>query len=562
MDKNTFLAFFLIMLVLLFTPRYMELVAPQQQDPDQRVDSLLSQRPDQYAEKPIHNKTKALEKSRISTSQARVEKQKEILTTIKTPLYTATISSFCGGSITKMTMNNYTKEIVDENNNIIDTVLVDIIKFDRDHPNLAVTITDLDGVALETTGPWALEREPSFETINETTSLVYKKEVFPNQFIYKELIFDPTNYSIIINLDLLSINNKIFRDVGIGWYGGLATTEKNDKDDQTYFKSYVFQGEELEDLKIGTSDKKEEKLFNGSTDWVATRTKYFTSALIPINRSLVSGAKLAGRKNNIETYDASLTFNGDLENSFLLYLGPLEYDRISELGVGLESIMDFGWSFIRPISKGVLYSLKAIHNYIPNYGFVLIVFSFLVKILVYPLTKKSYQSTTAMQAIQPEITALKEKYKSNPQKLNQATMALYKEKGVNPLGGCLPMLLQMPLLFALFVVFRTTIELRAEPFIWWIKDLSAPDIIIMLPFEIPIYGGHVAALPIFMVISMFIQQKMMSPGPQQPQQKTMQYFMTGFFFLIFNSFPSGLNLYYTLFNILTIAQQKLLPSDS
>ena len=119
MDKNTFLAFFLIMIVLLFTPRYMELVAPQQQDSDQRVDSLLSQRPDQYAEKPIHNKTKALEKSRISTSQAKVEKQKEILTTIKTPLYTATISSFCGGSITKMTMNNYTKEIVDENNNTL-----------------------------------------------------------------------------------------------------------------------------------------------------------------------------------------------------------------------------------------------------------------------------------------------------------------------------------------------------------------------------------------------------------------------------------------------------------
>ena len=146
------------------------------------------------------------------------------------------------------------------------------------------------------------------------------------------------------------------------------------------------------------------------------------------------------------------------------------------------------------------------HEHIPNYGFVLIVFAFLVKLLVYPLTKKSYQSTTAMQAIQPEVNAIREKYKSNPTKMNQATMALYKEKGVNPLGGCLPMLLQMPLLFALFVVFRTTIELRAEPFIWWIRDLSAPDVI-NLPFSVPIYGAHVAALPILMVVSMFIQQK-------------------------------------------------------
>jgi len=177
------------------------------------------------------------------------------------------------------------------------------------------------------------------------------------------------------------------------------------------------------------------------------------------------------------------------------------------------------------------------------------------------LTKKSYQSTSAMQAIQPEVNALREKYKSNPTKLNQATMELYKKRGVNPLGGCLPMLLQMPLLFALFIVFRTTIELRAEPFVWWVKDLSSPDIIVNLPFHIPIYGSHIAALPIFMVVSMFIQQKMMmTGGAQAAQQKTMQYFMTAFFFLIFNSFPAGLNLYYTLFNVLTIAQQKLVPT--
>jgi YidC/Oxa1 family membrane protein insertase len=224
--------------------------------------------------------------------------------------------------------------------------------------------------------------------------------------------------------------------------------------------------------------------------------------------------------------------------------------------------MDFGWAFIRPISKAVLFSLKKMHEYIPNYGFVLILFSICVKLLVFPLTKKSYQSTAAMQLIQPEVAAIKEKHSSNPQKVNQLTMQLYKDKGVNPLGGCLPMMLQMPLLFALFIVFRTTIELRMEPFVWWIKDLSSPDIIFNLPFTIPIYGAHVAVLPMLMVVSMFIQQRMMSGGAaQQPQQKTMQYFMTAFFFLMFNSFPSGLNLYYTLFNVLTILQQKLIPTN-
>ena len=138
---------------------------------------------------------------------------------------------------------------------------------------------------------------------------------------------------------------------------------------------------------------------------------------------------------------------------------------------------------------------------------------------------------------------------------------------MNPLGGCLPMLLQMPLLIALFTVFRSTIELSGEPFVFWINDLSAPDVIFNLPFKIPIYGDFVCALPIIMALSMYAQQKMMTVGgPQQEQQKIMMYFMMGFFFLLFNSFPSGLNLYYTLFNVLTIAQQKLTgsghPGDS
>ena len=223
--------------------------------------------------------------------------------------------------------------------------------------------------------------------------------------------------------------------------------------------------------------------------------------------------------------------------------------------------MNFGWFIVRPISKFVLWALKSMHLYIPNYGIILIIFSILVKLVVYPLTKKSYESTRAMQAIQPEINNLKEKYKNNPTKLNQKTMELYKKKGVNPIGGCLPMLLQMPLLFALFTVFRSTIELRGEPFVWWIKDLSAPDILFYIPFKIPLYGDFVCALPILMALSMFVQQRMMmatTGGPQEQQQKLMQYFMMVFFFLLFNGFPSGLNLYYTLFNVLTIAQQKLI----
>ena len=330
-------------------------------------------------------------------------------------------------------------------------------------------------------------------------------------------------------------------------------------EDKSYFKAVVYQGNELEELKINKGKNETKKLI-GATDWAAIRTKYFVTAFIPKKPETIRYTELFGHSAKQENYGMAFAFDCFQESSFTLYHGPLEYEKIKTFNVGLDEIMDFGWGFIRPISKGVLFSLKRIHDYIPNYGVVLIVFSILVKILVFPLTKKSYQSTAAMQEIQPEVSALREKHKNNPQKLNQATMELYKKRGVNPLGGCLPMLLQMPLLFALFQVFRTTIELRNEPFVWWIKDLSSPDIIIPLSFEIPLYGDHIAFLPILMALSTYVQQKMMSGGVQQPQQKMMQNFMMVFFFLIFNNFPSGLNLYYTLFNILTIAQQKLLPA--
>ncbi|HIB05369.1 MAG TPA: membrane protein insertase YidC [Candidatus Marinimicrobia bacterium] len=232
------------------------------------------------------------------------------------------------------------------------------------------------------------------------------------------------------------------------------------------------------------------------------------------------------------------------------------------MGNDIPSIMNFGIAPIRPISKGVLWLLKFLHQFIPNYGLVLVLFSILIKIVVYPLTKKSYQSTKEMQAVQPLVAALREKHKKDPAKLNKATMALYKEHGVNPLGGCLPLLLQMPLLFALFQVFRSTIELRNAPFFWWIKDLSSPDIVYNLPFSLPLYGDHIAVLPIVMGFTMFLQQKMM-PTQASGQQKFMSYFMTGFFILLFNNFPSGLNLYYTLFNVFTILQQKFLtPTQS
>tara|TARA_B100001250_G_scaffold413944_1_gene449895 strand:- start:9420 stop:11090 length:1671 start_codon:yes stop_codon:yes gene_type:complete len=549
MDRNTLLAFFLIALVLILTPKYLEVFAPQRFEESQTENLDLPS--DKKAPKNSINKSTPLNEFSDSLKMASGPRTEESLFTIENELYTLVLSSAGGGTFKSFSFKNYFDQ---------DSQFVNLIN-DSLPKNLTVDARWSNGALLNLETPWEHKGYFNGGTINRETTLDFFFKVSDGVFIRKSLTFFPDSYRVLCAIDASSVPVGVLSDeAGFGWVGGLSPTEANVEDDQVYFNAYAYLGGEQEKLKV-KEGKPETKTFNGYVDWTAIRTKYFVVAILPEDPMSIRGVVISGLKNASETYQTILNFNTYKESVFELYVGPLEYTRINNLGKDLESIMDFGWAFIRPISKAILYTLTEMHAYIPNYGFILIIFSVLIKLIVYPLTKKSYQSTAAMQKIQPELATIRDKYKNNPQKLNQAQMQLYKKKGVNPLGGCLPMLIQMPLLFALFVVFRTTIELRAEPFIWWIKDLSTPDAIINLPFHIPIYGSHIAILPIFMVISMFIQQRMMSGGAmQQPQQKTMQYFMTAFFFLMFNNFPSGLNLYYTLFNVLTILQQKLVPN--
>ena len=426
--------------------------------------------------------------------------------------------------------------------------------------NILLSFKDFNGNQIQLDEGWVLQSKTENYYIDAVESITYTNTLNDKK-ITKVLTFYPDRFLVDIDIDLTAIaNNTLANSYTLTWVGGIPPTEKDSVTESTYFYSYLYQGGEMLDVKVSQGETFSNE-YKGQTDWVATRSKYFVTCLFDDSGDQIGGSTISASYTEKELYDLSISLQSNKVANVSLYIGPLEYERIKNLGVNLESVMDFGWAIIRPISKGVLWVLKSMNKVIPNYGVILIIFSVLVKLIVYPLTKKSYQSTQAMQAIQPEINKLREKYKNNPTKLNQATMELYKKRGVNPLGTCFPMLLQMPLLFALFTVFRSTIELRGEPFVFWIKDLSAPDVIFYLPFKVPLYGDYVCALPILMALSMFAQQKMAQPtgvtGPQADQQKMMQYFMMGFFFLLFNSFPSGLNLYYTLFNVLTIAQQKL-----
>lgn len=386
------------------------------------------------------------------------------------------------------------------------------------------------------------------------------------RFYYNSYSFD-----VIIrfqNLQDYVINRKYF----LGWKNGLPPTEENVNDDLNYSRAYTYMAEEL--INMDASDKFGEKDFNGRVDWAAIRTKYFLVSLLPDNPGMTNGVSISGVKTKVNDRPEK-EYNFTIDNqfqpvplysdTFMVYLGPLDYYILKKYNVDLQTlVMNRDWyeRLFRPISLLIIPAFKFLHRFIPNYGFVIIIFSILIKLVLHPLTKKSYQSMSEMQYLQPKMTEMREKYKDDPQRMNKELMRLYKEHGVNPLGGCLPMLLQMPVLFALFIVFRSTIQLRSQPFILWINDLSAPDTL-HLGFSLPLVGNSLHVLPVLMGLTMIWQSKI---SMTDPKQKFMTYLMPLFMIFIFYSLPSGLNLYYAVFNVLSMAQtyfikKKMHPGD-
>jgi YidC/Oxa1 family membrane protein insertase len=241
-----------------------------------------------------------------------------------------------------------------------------------------------------------------------------------------------------------------------------------------------------------------------------------------------------------------------------LYYGPNSITILRKEGMELEKLVFLGKNIIGWINRFMIIPIfNWLDNYIGSYGIIILILTIIIKIVLFPLTFKSYQSTAKMQVLKPLVDELSKKFpkKEDALKKQQATMDLYKRAGVNPMGGCLPMLLQMPILFAMFRFFPISIELRQEHFLW-ATDLSTYDSILNLPFTIPIYGSHVSLFTLLMTASTLLTMKMTgsSPGSDQPGMKMMMYMMPVMFMLILNNFSSGLTYYYFLANILTYLQ--------
>lgn len=373
--------------------------------------------------------------------------------------------------------------------------------------------------------------------------------------VVKSLNFKADTYMIETQVSVSGPGSETIRAVVVGWQSGLASTEKNVKDDRRGFAglTYLVEGG-LEKKSLGDVKKQDVIQTGGDIGWAGTKTKYFLAAFVPmdaeqpISRSFLGGDEVIGMSLQTRRSESGT-------QAYLLYVGPLNYNDLKTFELGLEGAVDFGWTWIRPLSRLVFAFMLWVHKAVPNYGIVIILLSLIIKILFWPLTQKSFKSMREMQKVQPALTELREKHKDDPKKLNEEMWKLYKERGINPAGGCFPMLLQMPVFIALFNLLSRTIELRRAPFMLWIQDLSAPDVLAKMPFNLPFIGDNLSVLPLLMGVAMFMQQKMSSTDPKN---KAMTYMLPVVFTVIFYRFPSGLVLYWLVNNILTIMHQYLL----
>ncbi len=370
--------------------------------------------------------------------------------------------------------------------------------------------------------------------------------------IDREYIFSGDRYDFDVNVQVTNGSPETVRvrpglSLSQDYRGELSA------DSYTFTGAVVDSRGKIEQIDLKTIGKG--KVPKYPLQWMAADEKYFALVYLPEKEWTLENATLSGETGIRLLADgpaATLAPQESLRDAGRAFMGPKRYDILKQTGKGLEATVDYGWfSFL---AKPLVWLLKASYRVTGNYGIDIIILTILIKILFYPLTKKSLASMKKMQDLTPILAKLREKYKSDPTKLNQETMNLYKTYKINPLSGCLPMLLQIPVFIALYKGLLVTIELRHSPFFLWINDLSAPEHL----WDIPVAGYMIPIrlLPLLMGISMFVQQKL-TPAAGDPNQQKIMLLMPVIFTFMFWGFPTGLVIYWLANNVLSIGQQLI-----
>lgn len=382
----------------------------------------------------------------------------------------------------------------------------------------------------------------------------------------------PDEYMADFETRLVSMGTVIPRTTSsmvFDWKMYIPQQEKGRQNEETYTGlKYKLYQDEVEDLSLrqkkGTEQANLMKL-----DWIAYKDQFFSTVLIAEDYFLnatVSSTKADPTSRYIRFFESEigvpLAMGDNASVKMKIYLGPNSVTTLKKYDLQLEELVFLGRNIIKWINRWVIIPVfNFLDNYIVNYGIIILILTLLIKIVLFPLTHKSFLSQAKMKVMKPMVDELAKKYpkKEDAMKKQQATMDLYRKAGVSPMGGCLPMLLQMPILFAMFRFFPASIELRQQPFLW-ATDLSTYDSILNLPFTIPMYGNHVSLFTLLMTASTIISTKISNPTggqEQMPGMKAMMYMMPVMFMLILNNFSAGLTYYYFLANVISILQTQV-----
>ncbi len=463
-----------------------------------------------------------------------VEAIAEEALTIDAPLWTAVLSNR-GASLVSWRLREYQD---------LEGLDVDLVPEGERGLDLAIQYGP-NGIR---TGDWMFET-PARGTItlhDGGPPATVRYEVVSDQGVrvVREYTFYPDEYTFDLDVSVGGlVEPTAQRALVIGWPGILPTETK---EENRSLASVAKIDDAVKRLDFGKLRKDPLRRRVGEVRWATSQSRYFMAALIP-EEPFDALEVFADVDRRTVGFAASLSIPNDVATVRLsIFAGPQDYLLISKMESGLERAVDLGWSITRPLSVLMLRALVWAHGIIPNYGIVIILFSILTKLLFYRLTHKSFTEMKRMQDLQPKQEALKKKHEGDREALAKEQMRLYKTEGVNPLGGCLPMLFQMPVFIALFQVLRTTIELRGAPFVLWITDLSQPDTIATIA------GFPIHILPVLMGVGMLVQQRFSSKDPSQAALGKM---MPIVFTALFYNFASGLVLYWLVNTVLSVAQQ-------
>jgi YidC/Oxa1 family membrane protein insertase len=522
MEKRAFLA--VVLSIVVFYLFSMVMGPDKKQVPPEAPQNIKQEGPTSANQPPV---TPAASPAPLNTPAAGLQKD----VTVDTSLYTAVFSSR-GGALKSMTLKKYREQINPGASLVVLGTNAD--------PALLTFSTKATGFNLADDTPFVSDVETLKVSGSESGRLTYNYVSGQGFTIRKVYTFAADSYSI--KLETQVFNNSAAPMVGAIQQIMSYPSEHKPKDNRfDTAGSFLYADNSLH------SDKAKDvsgstKNYATNVQWAGFADKYFLSAILAEKNSISSVELKKSAAGFMESIVSSPQFTVNPGQSVTvtnrLFVGPKDIDILKAQGNSLEKSLDLGW--FKYIAMPLMYTLKFFYSYVGNYGIAIIIITIILKGLFFPLTHKSYKSMKDMQKIQPKMAALKEKFKDDRDAMNKAVMELYREHKVNPLGGCLPMVVQIPVFFALYKALMFSIELRHAPFFFWVTDLADKD---------PYY-----VTPVIMGISMFVQQKM-TPSQMDPVQQKMMLALPVVFTFMFLSFPSGLVLYWLVNNVLTIGQQ-------